>query len=91
MADIIYILNGVEVSARKLESLARATGISIQEFKDQNNVTVKEGSDEDTEQVSTQPSAFSQIIDGKSPEDFQQVAATEDVPCLLYTSPSPRD
>ncbi len=89
MADIIYILNGVEVSARKLESLARAAGISVQEFKDQNNVTVKEGSDEDIEQVSTQPSAFSQIIDGKSPEDFQEVTVKKGAPAVTKKEDAP--
>jgi len=90
MADIIYILNGKEVSASKLEGLARALGISVQEFKDRNNVTVKEGSDEDTGQVSTQPSAFSQIIDGKSPEDFQEVAVTKGVPAVTEKENTPR-
>ena len=85
MADVIYILNGQEVSASELESYARAAGLSVQEFKDQNNVTVKEGSGDGTEQVNEPPSAFSQIIDGKSPEDFQQVAATEDVPAVTGT------
>ena len=90
MADVIYILNGQEVSASELESYARAAGVSVQEFKDQNNVTVKEGSDEDTGQVSTQPSAFSQIIDGKSPEDFQEVAVTKGVPAVTEKENTPR-
>jgi len=89
MADVIYILNGQEVSASELESYARAAGISVQEFKDQNNVTVKEGSEDfqqvTAEQSSAPPSAFSQIIDGKSPADFQQVTATEDVPAVTGT------
>ena len=64
MADVIYIFNGQEVSASELESYARAAGISVQEFKDQNNITVKEGS-EDFQQVT-------------AAEDVPAVTGTED-------------
>ena len=64
MADVIYIFNGQEVSASELESYARASGLSVQEFKDQNNVTVKEGS-EDFQQVT-------------AAEDVPAVTGTED-------------
>ena len=82
MADVIYIFNGQEISGAELESYARAAGVTAQEFKNINNITTKEGSDEDTGQVSTQPSAFSQIIDGKSPEDFQQVTVKKGAPAV---------
>jgi hypothetical protein len=36
-----YILNGVEVSAEQLASYARAAGISLEQFKEDNGVTVK--------------------------------------------------
>ena len=76
MADIIYILNGREVSAKMLESLARAAGISVQEFKDKNNVTVKEAT-----QV---PDESKTVVEneGLFGDDFQEVTATEDVPAV---------
>ena len=42
MSDIIYILNGEEISAADLSNLARAAGVTVEEFRLLNGVTIKE-------------------------------------------------
>jgi len=75
MADVIYIFNGEEISGAQLESYARAAGISVQEFKDQNSITVKEGGEVDDSKTTVENQ-------GLFSEDFQEVTVTKSVPAV---------
>ena len=75
MADVIYIFNGEEISGSQLESYARAAGISVQEFKDQNSITVKEGGEVDDSKTTVENQ-------GLFGEDFQEVTVTKSVPAV---------
>ena len=82
MADIIYILNGQEVSGAELESYARAAGVSVQDFKDTNNVTIKEGSENATADDESTGLPYQDYLDevsgGKRETPvFRGVAATD--------------
>ena len=82
---MIYIIDGQEVSEEQAMQQAKAMGLDFNTYLSAVGAVLKQGTGESTEQASTQPSAFSQIIDGKSPEDFLEVAATEDVPAVTGT------
>ena len=79
---MIYIIDGQEVSEEQAMQQAKAMGLDFNTYLSAVGATLKQGDGDGTEQVSKPPSAFSQIIDGKSPEDFLEVAATEDVPAV---------